>query len=103
MHPRGAGVFAWCFEEFARSAGALNTGDLRGATTTAGAAQNSSPNQLNSHPVDRASGSLWRKNFQPPKGRMPRMTRDHQHNPDPNENAARIVKQAIAGTSDTKR
>jgi len=31
------------------------------------------------------------------------MPRDHQHNPDPNENAARIVKQAIAGTSDTKR
>jgi len=29
------------------------------------------------------------------------MPRDHQHNPDPNENAARIVKQAIAGTAET--
>jgi hypothetical protein len=29
------------------------------------------------------------------------MARDKEHNPDPNENAARIVKQAIAGTSDT--
>ena len=36
---------AGCFEEFARSAGALDTGDLRGATTTAGAAQNSSPDE----------------------------------------------------------
>jgi hypothetical protein len=28
------------------------------------------------------------------------MPRDHQHNPDPNANAARIVTEAIAGTSD---
>lgn len=25
------------------------------------------------------------------------MTRDHQHNPDPNENAARIVREATGG------
>lgn len=28
------------------------------------------------------------------------MTRDHQHNPDPNENAARIVGQATAAQGD---
>jgi len=29
------------------------------------------------------------------------MTRDHDHNPDPNANAARIVAEAIAGTAAT--
>ena len=29
------------------------------------------------------------------------MTRDHQHNPDPNTNAARIVAESAAGTAAT--
>lgn len=29
------------------------------------------------------------------------MTRDHQHNPDPNENAARIVAESTAATAGT--